>query len=292
MMQDLYLKNLTSIGLGGKVLDLIELDINSDFARLEDLKKNGAVLKNLGNGTNILASDNDLNYVLLKPKYSDDIRIIAENDNSVIIQIDAGLNLARLVSYSVKKGLKGLEGLGGVPGQIGGALAMNAGSYGCEIGSLIKNVKVFSFKYGIADYSLSELELDYRSFKIKALKDEFLFILGANLEFQKADSDELYTVLKENLQKKKATQPITAKSGGCLFKNPPNNSAGKLLDLSGLKGFELGGMALSSMHANFLVNTGNGTSAQAFELIEIAKEKVAMKFNIDLHEELIIWSED
>ena len=164
---------------------------------------------------------------------------------------------------------------------------MNAGSYGTEIGDLITRIRIWSPGQGLFWLDRDQCDFGYRHFAPKIPLGKGL-VWQVELGLAEGQPKQVRKVMQENYERKKATQPVTARSAGCVFKNPEGTSAGLLLDKAGMKGARLGGMAFSEMHANFLVNTGNGTSEDALELIDQAREKVKEQFGIILDLEVII----
>jgi UDP-N-acetylmuramate dehydrogenase len=182
--------------------------------------------------------------------------------------------------------LSGFEGLTGIPGTVGGAVAMNAGSYGCEIAPLLHSLRIWSPGTGLKNIFPGQWKFAYRYFGLTET-EEIFFILSASFCLTSASSNGIRDSMRINFLKKKSTQPVLAWSAGCAFKNPsPELSAGKLLDEAGFKGKRLGGMAFSSMHANFLVNEGKGSASAAFELLDQAREVVQRRNGVRLHLEI------
>ncbi len=280
----------TSIGLGGEAIAEVSLYSVEGLEQLPGLlARIGGKIRVLGEGSNIIAQDGKLPYVLVNfDKRADPAQLNTEGE-TVYVRVDAGVRLPALLAWAARVGLTGLESLAGIPGNVGGALAMNAGSFGVEIWSLVRGVQLFSPNLGIVERQAEDFELGYRHCALCAHQGWFLFT-AATMALRKAPPQIVRDSLREIFLKKQSVQPITAKSAGCVFKNPgPGLSAGRLLDEAGLRGFRLGNMCFSSLHANFLVNEGGGTFAQAMELINLAKEKVLAHSGHELCLEACLW---
>lgn len=277
---------LTSLGIGGnarvlaKVRDEAGLDELSRFVERE-----GADLLAIGEGSNMLAGDGNLNIALVQ--VACERKAEAEIHGTTVLA-PADMRLPGLLSVLIKNGLSGMEGLAGIPGSVGGSVAMNAGSYGTDMQASVSRVRIWTPSKGLVWKDAAELEWGYRHFSIGS--DEFFLVWEVEFELSHSSEDEVRNAIKETFAKKKATQPVTAKTAGCVFKNPEGLSAGKLLDDAGFKGKNLGGMGFSEMHANFLENKGGGTAEQALELMSQASEAVAEKFGVTLKPEVIILS--
>jgi UDP-N-acetylmuramate dehydrogenase len=194
--------------------------------------------------------------------------------------------LGTVVMECAKRNLGGMEGLIGVPGTVGGALRMNAGAYGTEIGDLVRAVTVYR---GTAQrrevLQTGNLRFVYRHSSFAP--DDVL--LSAALELPERPYAEIVERIKECNQKRRASQPINEKSAGCIFKNPPGYSTGKLIDELGLKGTRVGGAVVSELHANYIVNRYQATASDIFKLMDLMRERVLGAYGIELEEEVVVW---
>jgi len=219
-------------------------------------------------------SDNGIRGAVISLKNS--LKQIEVDDN--ILYAECGTMLGKIVKHAVKNNLIGLENLNGVPGTLGGALIMNAGAWGGEISENLIHVEVINSKSEIQKIQKKDLNFSYRQSSFN--KDDIL--LSAKFNLKKADKD----IIKENFIEaqsgRKKSQPLNKRSAGSLFKNPKNNSAGKLLDEAGLKGFSIGDAKISEKHANFFINDGDATSKDMLMLIKKAHKEVKDKFNVNL----------
>lgn len=276
----------TTLRLGGRALAEALVTDDAALERLpETLRRLGGRPFVLGRGSNVLAREGELDLVLVRLRQEPRPLILAQDATGASVRTPAGMSLPRFLQWLAARGLCGLEGLSGVPGSVGGAVAMNAGSFGSETGRCLRRVQVLT-KSGLRWVEEDGFAVGYRSFTLHDSL-EFLLITAAEFRLAAADSEKVKQRMNEHLQKKRQSQPITAWTAGCAFKNPAAEApAGMLLEHAGLKGFSLGGMRFSAIHANFLENTGNGTSQQAFELIELARQRVAERFGYNLQLEV------
>lgn len=223
--------------------------------------------KILGLANNALISKNHPKFAFLGKNFD----YIKEENN--LLYVGCATKSGRLLSYAKKHNLSNFEFLGKLPGNLGGLVKMNAGLKEWEIFNYIHSIKTKDA------YVLKEnINFSYRKTDVSTIIYEVVFKIQTGFSSSKA---ELFAKMRD-------TQPQTPSAGSC-FKNPLNDSAGRLLEEVGLKGFSKGGMSFSYKHANFLVNDNNGTFEEAIYLIKLAKKKVKDKFNIELEEEIIIY---
>lgn len=278
----------TTLGLGGTaevevvVRDMRELDELGEFFMTQTLRPFV-----IGEGSNLLAPDGHLDMALIRTATAPGPERVEKIGDKLIVRCGAAQRLPGLLGWAQMAGLSGLEGLTGIPGSIGGSVAMNAGSYGTEMGDVITRLRLWSPMQGLNWVDARECVFGYRHFSCgpQACKS-----LVWEVEFALTESSPkaVRAAMKDIYAKKKATQPVTARSAGCVFKNPEGKSAGMLLDEAGMKGVTIGGMGFSDIHANFLVNLGTGTATEAVELINLGREAVKTKFGITLETEVII----
>ncbi|MCL1915589.1 MAG: UDP-N-acetylmuramate dehydrogenase [Desulfovibrionaceae bacterium] len=290
------LAELTSIRLGGEALARVRLENEADFAALpQTLRKLGGRPAVLGQGSNILAGEGKLPLVLLElDKSKREIRLLENGLDEALVEVSASMPLPFFLNSLAGMGLGGLDGLAGIPGQVGGAVAMNAGSFGQEIKDRLHGLRLFSPALGLITLEAEELETGYRHLGIPALEgtadgENWFVILNARFRCPKQKPEEIRARMRACLEQKRRSQPLDLPSAGCVFKNPPQAPAGKLLEECGFKGRILGGMAFSSLHANFLVNTGKGKSPEALKLIEEAREAVLAAKGVQMELEVRLW---
>jgi len=269
------LKKHTTYGIGGPADLMIFPKSKQDLIKvIEIINKNKIQLTILGSGSNVLVSDNGIRGAVISLKNS--LKKIEVDDN--ILYAECGTMLGKIVKHAVKNNLIGLENLNGVPGTLGGALIMNAGAWGGEISENLIHVEVINSKSEIQKIQKKDLNFSYRQSSFN--KDDIL--LSAKFNLQKADKDVIKDNFIEAQSGRKKSQPLNKRSAGSLFKNPKNNSAGKLLDEAGLKGFSIGDAKISEKHANFFINDGDASSRDMLMLIKKAHKEVKDKFNVNL----------
>ncbi len=284
------LSDLTTISLGGPAIALILVEGQADLERLaSELERLGGRPFMMGRGSNLIAADGALPITLVGLSPYEDPTLLEEKNGIAYVHVSAGCSLPKLISWCARRGLSGLEGLSGIPGQIGGALRMNAGSFGMSFTDIVTEVQLYSPRFGYRTIKRNSLQPSYRHTAFPEDSDDTL-ILSATLKLVHGNPSICRDTIKNYLLRKASVQPVHAHSAGCAFANPPGHSAGKLLDAAGFKGKSLGGMAFSEKHANFLVNLGQGTSSQALELLHIARETIIQRFGISLSLEVKILS--
>lgn len=240
----------------------------------------------LGRGSNILFGENNSELCVVCWSGKDNPELVVEKENTVKVVADAGLSLPSFLRWCAKHGLTGLEGLTGIPGSLGGAIAMNAGSYGAETLDYVEKVTVWTPENGIQEFFKDDIEKSYRKFSLKSAGQQYI-ILNACFALKKDDPELIKLRMRDNYQKKKKSQPVLENTAGCIFKNPEGHApAGFLLEKAGFKGKARNGVGFSDMHVNFLVNIDQGQSTDALELINEAREKVQKLFGVNLELEV------
>jgi UDP-N-acetylmuramate dehydrogenase len=276
---------LTSLRVGGAIDWVISPETEEQAAELVyELERADIAWRALGSGSNVLADDREHHYVVVSLK---DLKGEA-HFNEERVSVSAGYSLPRLCVDAARRGLSGIEGLGGIPGTVGGALWMNAGAYGHEIGTVTESVRV-AREGRVVSVPGTEVEWNYRHTSFR----EGELLLGATLLLQKDDPEKIKARMEEAKQKRLATQPHGARSAGCFFKNPPGSpvGTGKMIDEMGMKGTRRGGAIVSPIHANFIVTEGeNAKAADALALAEEIRERVRREHGIELEYEVELWS--
>src|ERR1700676_3714754 len=274
----------TSLAIGGTT-DLLRIRKHESIPELlRLLDSNSIPHKFLGGGSNLLVGDGELPWVVLQLVRPDPDILIAGN----LAHIDAAADLGRTVTYCAKHDLGGMEGLIGVPGTVGGALRMNAGAYGTQIGSYVREVKL----YRSADSRIETLWENQISFEYRHTSfgpDDIM--LAVKLELPSKRYREIVEGIRVCNEKRRSSQPLNQKSAGCIFKNPPGGSAGRMVDELALKGFSVGDARVSDRHANFFVNAGRATCADMLGLIAQVHERVHAAYGVELENEVILWTQ-
>lgn len=278
----------TTLRLGGRARAEIALEAPDDWEGLAgELSRHGERPFALGWGSNLLARDQDMDLAVVSLPGGDPAVTGRTPEGLASVRVSGGLMLPRLVNWAAREGLSGLEPLAGIPGTVGGAVAMNAGSYGAQTAELLARVRLWDARDGARWIGPEDWQAGYRSFQPQDLDPgAFWLALEAELLMEPASPQAVREATDATLARKKASQPVQAATCGCVFKNPEGASAGRLLDELGFKGKSLGGMAFSTMHANFLVNEGRGTATAALELIAQARAAVRAAKGVELELEV------
>ena len=276
------LAELTSLGIGGDTDRLIIRRYENLPAVMRLLEDEGIPHRFLGGGTNVLVPDGELPWVILQlPSVNPGVRIEGN-----FAFVDAAADLGGTVTFCAKNNLGGMEGLIGVPGSVGGALRMNAGAYGMQIGSYVREVELYRAVIRQIETLRGEhIRFDYRHTSFAP--DDVM--LRVKLELPSKPYREILDGIRVCNEKRRASQPLNQKSAGCIFKNPPGASEGRMIDELGLKGHRVGGAMVSERHANFFVNIEQATCEEMLALIADVRERVRRSFGFALENEVIVW---
>lgn len=278
------LSAITTLGLGGTCSLELTVSSRDDLAAMDDrLRELGLPVYVVGRGSNIFGLDGSHEAVLVRPAFTDGPAVLGDEtaDGGVLVSCGAGISLPVLLAFLREKGLSGMEGLAGIPGTVGGAVAMNAGSFGTSTAESLDSVEIWSGGR-LVRLTPDACETGYRHFRPRGLAGSFL-VVSAVFRLSRSTSQDVAAGMQHNFQMKKSRQPITARSAGCVFRNPACGvSAGALLERAGFRGRRKGSVTLSEQHANFLVNLGGGTSAEALALLEEARTAVRAMAGVEL----------
>ncbi len=276
---------LTSLRVGGAIDWVVSPESEEAAASvIHALNEAGIAWRVLGAGSNVLADDHEHRYVVVNMR---EVKGAAAFEGERV-SVSAGFSLPRLCVEAARRGLAGIEGLGGIPGTGGGALWMNAGAYGQEIGTVVETVRV-AREGKVVEVPGGEVQWNYRHTSFR----EGELLLGATLRLSADEPEKIKERMEEAKRKRMTTQPHGSRSAGCFFKNPPGTdlSTGKMIDELGLKGARRGGAVVSPVHANFIVTEGAGaTAADALALAEEIRERIRRERGIELEYEVELWS--
>jgi len=204
-----------------------------------------------------------------------------------LVHVNAAADLGRTVTFCARHDLGGMEGLIGVPGSVGGALRMNAGAYGTQIGSFVREVTVFrATRRSIEILRGDQISFEYRHTSFAP--DDMM--LAVTLELPSKPYKEILQGIRICNEKRRSSQPLGQKSAGCIFKNPPGASAGRMIDALGLKGLSAGDARVSDRHANFFVNAGNATARDMLGLMAEVRGRVQQAYGVNLENEVVVWN--
>lgn len=274
--KDETLANYTTVRIGGKV-EFIVFPSEETVKDLVEIIKNEALSYYvIGRGSNLLISDDGYKGVVVNTKKMD--KIILDKHT---LEVSAGVMLGRLLISATKRNLSGIEGLIGIPGTVGGAIKGNAGSFGYEIKDCLEEIEVLTDDLNLKTLKKQEINFGYRSSGLPETwiikKAKFILKNDDGLSFER---------MRYFLNIKRNTQPLRERSAGCVFKNPKEYSAGYLIEKAGLKGFRVGSIMISNMHANYFINLGKGKASDFLRLMDIVKERVFKLFSIELEPEI------
>ncbi len=279
------MKNHTTFKIGGLAECFMKIQKEEEIKEiLEIVNRNKIPLTIIGNGSNLLVSDNGIEGITLMIKLEK--LEIQKKDENIKIVVGAGEKLGKLAQICMQKEITGLEELSGIPGTIGGAIRMNAGAHGKEMKDIVKTVRCIDYQGKEKIFTKEEMEFEYRS---SLLKKEKYIILEVELELKKGKAQEIKSKMEEYAKYRKEKQPIEYPSAGSTFKRGEDFITAKLIDEAGLKGYKVGDAEVSTKHSGFVINKGNATAKDVLTLVKHIQEKVYEKFGkrIELEIEVI-----
>ena len=282
--RDFPLAKLTSFRIGGPAALAAFPKSEEELSQILKLcAEQGAEPVILGAGTNVLAPDAGLDKLVIVLK---DALEGMEQVSDTCIRVMAGVTMSRAAVFAAGLNLGGLEFAHGIPGTIGGGVYMNAGAYGGEIKDVCTRVRIME-PDGTARWITNE-EAAF-SYRHSRLEDNPWIVVAAEFELTPRPESEVWAKMKELIGKRRASQPLDLPSAGSAFKRPVGGYAAALIDQTGLKGFQIGGAAVSEKHAGFVVNLGGATAADVQELLQAVSDKVFDRTGIRLEPEVRIW---
>lgn len=273
----------TTMGLGGpadvlarptSIQDMVTLFA---VARAADLP-----VRILGAGSNLLIDDAGFRGMVIATGTLEEVHF----PGGPMVEAGAGVHFPALVRQTAARGLRGLEAGVGIPGSLGGILTMNAGAYQFSIGPMVREVEAVSPENGRVVLRGDQIDFRYRASSFGSN----LVVARAKLSLTPDDALAIKRDMNQHMRFRKETQPVGVKSAGCIFKNPEGDSAGRLIDRAGLKGFSVGGARVSEVHANFIVHEGRARTKDVLALIDAIREKVLRETSVLLETEVMTWS--
>ncbi|WP_455045429.1 UDP-N-acetylmuramate dehydrogenase [Leptotrichia trevisanii] len=279
IIKNAKMKEYSNMKVGGTAKELIFIDDKNELKEVLQTRNNIFLL---GNGTNTLINDGNLDISFLSLKRLKNITVEEKKGDYDLIRVEAGLDLNDLIDFMEKNNYTGLENITGIPGSVGGLVNMNGGAYGTEIFDCIEEVEVCKNDGEIVKIKTTDLNFKYRTTEIKENKwivVSALFKFGFG--FDKAASED-------KREQRKAKHPLDLPNLGSTFKNPEGTFAARLISDADLKGYRVGDVAVSPKHPNFITNLGNATFNDVISVIEHVKEVVFEKFGVKLETEIII----
>ena len=270
----------TTLGVGGPADYFVEANTENELAALmKYISDNTLGWMIVGDGANLLISDKGIRGIVIH--LGDEFERIDVNGN--VITAGSSARISRVADIAAKHNLSGLEGVGTVPGSVGGAIVMNAGTHRGYIDAVTQSITVVTVTGEKKTLSHDECGFTYRNSRFQA--DKSMLITSAKFVMNSGDGEAIAEHLDSVRKHRIETQP-QGKSAGCFFKNPPNMSAGRLIEASGGKGLREGGAMVSDIHANFVMNVDNATASDLYNLAQRVRGMVREKHGIELEYEV------
>jgi UDP-N-acetylmuramate dehydrogenase len=284
------LARYTTLRVGGPGEAVVTAESSDDLTRLLKWLRGRNIPRHIiGGGSNILVPDHGLTGVIVMlGRGLAEIETVGEKNDKVLVRAGGGCRLAGLIKYCTDRAISGLEFAVGIPGSIGGAIFMNAGCWGSEIGDVLSSVTLLNPAGELVSEPREKLDLSYRHWG----GGKETVILAAVFALMKGDKQKIKATCRKYLQQRKEKQPQHLASAGSFFKNPPDQAAGKLIEETGLKGYSVGDAMVSPQHANFIVNTGKATAGDILALMRLVQSKVFDRTGIMLEPEVQILEND
>jgi UDP-N-acetylmuramate dehydrogenase len=285
---------LTSIRIGGPADALVRIETVSALRCLQAVAREHAIpLFILGGGSNLLIRDGGIRGIVVLLRGAFRAYCVEPCGSSVQpararVQVGVGYPLSRLALQLARQGWSGLEFAYGIPGTLGGAMVMNAGTHLGDMSRVLVQAQVLRHDGQVQELPTDVLGLRYRgsSYPPGAV------LLGATLRLQQGEQEQIEALMHESYTRRQRTQPLSQPNAGSIFKNPPGAAAGRLIEELGLKGMRLGGAMISPVHANFIVNIGHATAAEVEALMAHVRARVRAAYNIDLEAEVHVVGEE
>jgi UDP-N-acetylmuramate dehydrogenase len=273
----------TSLRLGGPAEIFVRVASEADLRGAVAVAREHEVpIFILGGGTNLLVSDRGIRGVVLENAWSE-----AQAEGEVVAA-SSGAPLAHVAAVAARSGLLGLEWMATVPGTVGGAVHGNAGAFGSETSDVLIDAELMDLDGGSWTASRSDLGYAYRT---SALQGKPTIVLGARFAARSGDRVTAVRRIKEIANERAAKQPLAQPNTGSIFRNPPGDFAGRLVEAAGLKGRTVGGAMVSQKHANFIVNLGDARASDVLELMRVCQREVKERFGVDLVPEVEVVGE-
>ena len=279
------LSSLTTVGVGGEAPCLLEPVDRAVLADLLSFLTDEKIpFRLIGAGSNILAGDGGVGVALVATGRMADLDLLDADGDGAFLRADAGVPLPRLVAFCSKQGLSGVECLTGIPGTVGGAVVKNAGGRQGDVAAALEKITGIDSRGSARSLDTAGCGFLYRHSDLREAA-----VVEAIFRLHRSSARAVRERTARIFEQKARSQPLEARSCGCVFKNPPGESAGKLLDEAGLKGTARGGASISRKHANFMINDGTATCRDFDFLIRTARDVVRARYGLDLELEIDRW---
>ncbi|WP_300410729.1 UDP-N-acetylmuramate dehydrogenase [Lagierella sp.] len=279
------MKKHTTFKIGGPCDVLVKPSTEEQILNLLNrIKDKNLDYMIIGNGSNLLVSDFGINKVIIK--LHTNFSNITLKDDKIISQ--AGATLEEIANFALEHSLTGFEFASGIPGDLGGAVTMNAGAYGGEMKDVLESVRVIDRDLNVIEIPAEKMDLRYRNSRVQ---DEGLIVLGATIKLSKGDYNKIKEYQDELTYKRTSKQPLEYPSAGSTFKRPEGYYAGKLIDDCGLRGYRYKDAQVSEKHCGFVINAGEADCSQILHVIDHVRDRVFEKFGVRLEPEVRIIGE-
>lgn len=275
ILENHNMKNHSNMKIGGIAKKFIYVE---DKNELKDIFENNKNIFLIGNGTNTLIDDKELDITFVSLKKLTDIEEIEEGK----IKVYSGLDFNKLISYMNINNYSGFENLAGIPGSVGGMVYMNGGAYGSEIFDCIEEIEIFDENHEIRTLKKEDINFSYRNTEIQ---EKNWVVISATFRFERGFNLEKVIEIQKLRESK---QPLDKPNLGSTFKNPKGDFSARLISEAGLKGLKVGGAEVSTKHPNFIINDGTATFEDILDILDIVKKEINNKYDIKLEEEIII----
>lgn len=276
------LSHHTTFRVGGPAFLFVEIQSQTEAQELLLLLNElGEDYYLIGNGSNLLVSDSGFDGIMLH--LGKEFSRIEVQGNKIICE--AGATLAQVANKAYQAGLSGFEFAAGIPGTIGGAIVMNAGAYGGEMKQVVTKVKLLDACGNLVEKTCEEMHFSYRH---SLIKEQKCMVLGVEIELIAGNKEEIKAQMDQLNQQRREKQPLEYPSAGSTFKRPEGYFAGKLIEDTGLRGYQYGGAQVSEKHCGFVINRDHASAAEIYQLIQNVSEKVDEKFHVRLEPEVIM----
>jgi UDP-N-acetylmuramate dehydrogenase len=284
LQENVRLANYTTARVGGPVDALIIVNnIDELVEAAQFVWQSGNPLHLFGSGSNVLVSDQGLPGVVII-NHAHTVKIDSHH-TPPSVWAEAGANFSSLARQVAARGLSGLEWAAAIPGSLGGAVYGNAGAFGGDIASSLLLAEILHREQGRETLTNEQMGYSYRSSILKRSRSEDVIILAARLKLENAEREIVQQKMSTYLAKRRSSQPPGA-SMGSMFKNPPEDYAGRLIEAAGLKGKRIGGAEISPIHANFFITDNTAKAMDVFKLVDFVKNTVKQKFGVELELEV------
>ncbi len=276
------MRNHTTWRIGGPADRLVQPESVEELRQaVREARESGEPYYVIGGGSNLLVSDDGIAGTVIQLGGS--LTGLQIADDSMIVE--AGVPLPFLARKAAEHGLSGLEFAAGIPGSVGGAVFMNAGAYQGQISNVIEQVICCDAGGQLITLDAADCDFSYRSSRFKQERE--LIIVSVKMKLQPGKKEDILEQMQKNTASRNAKQPVEYPNAGSIFKNPPGDAAGRLIELVGAKGWQQGDAVVSEKHSNFIVNTGNASCRDVLQLVERVKQAVQEETGVLLEEEIL-----